>query len=83
MAALQHLVLESVRRLSEASADEIREYVGQLMGHYVLDERVEAASQGLMEKQLLSCSEDASGDTIVRSYRLTSGGQLSIPASRS
>ena len=43
MTPLQHLVLESVCRLNVASADEIREYIGQLMGHHVLGKRVEAA----------------------------------------
>ncbi len=81
MTALQHLVLESVRRLSAADSEKIREYVGQLMGHQVLDERVSAALQGLLEKELISCSEDASGTKVIRSYRLTSGGNLFFSAS--
>lgn len=80
MTALQHLVLESVRRLDVADSDKIREYVSKLMGHEVVDERISTALENLLEKELLSCAEDASGTTVVRSYRLSDGGQLFFSA---
>jgi hypothetical protein len=80
MTALQHLVLESVHRLDVADSDKIREYVGQMMGHEVVDERVSATLENLLEKELVSCSENASGNKVVRSYRLTSGGDLFFSA---
>ena len=80
MTALQHLVLESVRRLDVADPDKIREHVSQLMGHHVVDERVSTALENLLEKELLSCSEDASGTKVARSYRLSDGGQLFFSA---
>ena len=83
MTALQHLVLESVRRLDVADSEKIREYVGQLMGHEVVDERVSSALQGLIEKELVSLSERASGASkISETYSLSSGGQLFFSASK-
>ncbi len=83
MTALQHLVLESVRRLDEADSEKIREYVSQLMGHEVVDERVSSALQGLIEKELVSLSEKPSGaSTVSETYSLSSGGQLFFSASK-
>ncbi len=80
MTAFEHLVLEPACRLNVASSDKIREYVGQLMGHQIVDERVTAVLQSLLKKELLSCCEDASGNKAVRSYGF-SGGHLFFPPS--
>lgn len=81
MTALEHLVLESVRRLDAADADQIRSNVSELMGSQISEERVSDALKDLLDKELLA-STDSSAESLEKSYQLTRGGELRFTASR-
>ena len=80
MTALEHLVLESVRRLDGADADQIRSKVTELsMGGQISEERVAKALESLLDRELVAPTESQS-ERFATSYRLTRGGELRFSA---
>ena len=82
MTPLEHLVLESVRRLDVADATQIRSNISEMMGSQISEERVSDALKGLVDKELLA-STDLSAESLEQSYQLTRGGKLHFTASTS
>ena len=75
MTALEHLILESVRRLDGPDAEQIRSNIDELMGGQISEERLAKALESLQGRDLVA-STGSQSEGFAKAYRLTRGGEL-------